>query len=96
MERLNRLVELQNAITIENNRSQIGQVFEVLVEGVSHRDANKLTGITRTLKTVNFTMPEGGTRSPKSLIGKLVPVKAVDAYLTGFIGEYEEPVPVNV
>jgi tRNA-2-methylthio-N6-dimethylallyladenosine synthase len=96
MERLNRLVEMQNAITIENNRSQIGQVFEVLVEGVSHRDANKLTGVTRTLKTVNFTMPEGGTRSPKSLIGKLVPVKAVDAYLTGFIGEYEEPVPLNV
>jgi hypothetical protein len=37
---------------------------------------------------VNFTVPAGGTRDPDSLIGKLVPVRAVEANLTGFTGEY--------
>jgi tRNA-2-methylthio-N6-dimethylallyladenosine synthase len=91
IDRLNQLVALQNAITVEINRSHIGQVCEVLVEGRSHRDPLKMTGLTRTLKTVNFTVPEGGTRSAESLVGKLVPVRITDAYLTGFIGEYEEP-----
>ncbi len=87
MERLNALIERQNAITIEINRSQEGQIFEVLVEGRSHRDTNRLSGYTRGLKMVNFTVPNGGTRSLDSLIGKLVPVCALEANLTGFLGE---------
>ncbi len=87
MERLNALIERQNAITIEINRSQEGQIFEVLVEGRSHRDTNRLSGYTRGLKMVNFTVPNGGTRSLDSLIGKLVPVRALEANLTGFLGE---------
>jgi len=88
IERLGELIALQNTITIEINRSQIGSEFEVLVEGPSQKDANRLTGYTRTLKAVNFTLPEGGTRSAESLIGKTVPVRAVEAHLTGFTGEY--------
>jgi tRNA-2-methylthio-N6-dimethylallyladenosine synthase len=91
IDRLNQLVALQNEITVEINRSHVGEVFEVLVEGRSQRDPAKLTGLTRTLKTVNFTVAAGGTRSADSLIGKLAPVRITDAYLTGFIGEYEEP-----
>ena len=87
IERLNALIERQNAITIEINTSQIGQTFEVLVEGRSHRDANRLSGYTRGLKMMNFTVPAGGTRSLDSLIGKLVPVRALEANLTGFLGE---------
>lgn len=87
-ERLQALVELQNDITVEINKSQVGQVFEVLVEGRSPRDANKLSGYTRTFKMINFTVPESGTRTPDSLIGKLVPVRATEAHLTGFTGEY--------
>ncbi len=88
IERLGELIALQNGITIEINRSKVGDVFEVLVEGPSQRDATRLTGYTRTLKAVNFTLPEGGTRSPESLVGKTVPVRAVVAHLTGFTGEY--------
>ena len=90
IERLQALVALQNRITLEMNQKQVCRVMEVLVEGFSPKDPTRLTGQTRTLKTVNFTVPEGGTRSPESLIGKLVPVRAMSAYLTGFIGEYIE------
>jgi tRNA-2-methylthio-N6-dimethylallyladenosine synthase len=86
--RLEELIALQNGITIEINRSQVGSTFEVLVEGPSQKDASRLTGYTRTLKTVNFAVPEGATRSPESLIGKEVPVRATEAHLTGFTGEY--------
>ena len=85
--RLNALIARQNAITIEINQAQIGQTFEVLVEGRSHRDPNRLSGYTRGLKMVNFTVPASGTRSLDSLIGKLVPVRAQEANLTGFLGE---------
>jgi len=80
--RLRQLIELQNRITLEINRSQVGQVFEVLVEGKSQKDPSKLTGLTRTFKTVHFP---GDPR----LIGKLAPVRAVEGYLTGFMGEIE-------
>jgi tRNA-2-methylthio-N6-dimethylallyladenosine synthase len=81
--RLNQLIALQNRITFEINRSQAGQVFEVLVEGWSPRDPTRLTGLTRTFKTVHFP---GDAR----LIGKLVRVRAVEGHLTGFTGELEE------
>ncbi len=87
IERLNALIARQNQITVEINQAQVGQVFEVLVEGRSQRDPNRLSGYTRTQKMVNFTVPAGGTRSLDSLIGKLVPVRALEANLTGFTGE---------
>src|SRR5687768_7913542 len=90
IERLSRLIELQNGITLEINRAQVGRVFEVLAEGRSQKDPNRLTGQTRTLKTMNFTFPTGGTRAAESLVGKLVPVRAVKAHLTGFTGELLE------
>ena len=87
-ERLTALVALQNRITVEINQSQVGNIFEVLVEGWSPKDPTRLTGNTRTLKTINFAVPSGGTRTPESLIGKTVPVRAVSAHLTGFTGEF--------
>ena len=94
IERLNALIALQNRITIEINEAQIGREFEVLVEGFSPKDPTRLTGCTRTLKTVNFTVPNGGTRSPESLIGKLVPIRVTKAHLTGFTGKLAEPIPL--
>lgn len=91
--RLGELIALQNGITSEINASHVGEDVEVLVEGYSQKDSSKLTGYTRTLKTVNFTVPEGGTRSAASLIGKEVPVRLVEAHLTGFTGVLAEPTP---
>lgn len=92
IERLQALVEMQNRITVEINRTQVGNLFEVLVEGRSQRDREKLTGYTRTLKTINFTVPQEllNRRSAESLVGKLVTVRAVEAHLTGFTGEFVE------
>ncbi len=90
IERLKGLVELQNRITVEINKSQVGQVFEVLVEGRSPKDKTKLTGLTRQNKTVNFPAPEGGSRPADSLVGKLVQVRAVEGHLWGFTGQLME------
>lgn len=87
IDRLNALIALQNRITCEINASQVGQTAEVLVEGFSPKDPTRLTGYTRTLKTVNFTAPESETRSAASLIGKLIPVHLLQSHLTGFTGE---------
>jgi tRNA-2-methylthio-N6-dimethylallyladenosine synthase len=85
--RLTALIEMQNRITCEINAAQVGHVMEVLVEGRSQKDRDRLTGYTRTLKMVNFAVPSGHPHGPESLIGKLVPVRAVSSHLTGFIGE---------
>ena len=57
-----------------------GRTFEVLVEGTSEKDPKKLTGYTRTNKTVNFI---GGSE----LTGRLVMVHAKKAHPWGFTGE---------
>ena len=80
MERLNALIALQNEITLERNRSQVGSVYEVLVERRSPKDPLKWTGLNRQGKTINFP-------SPRDLQGQLVRVKAVRSHLWGFTGE---------
>lgn len=82
MERLGELIALQNRITEEINRSQVGNSYEVLVERRSPKDATKWTGLNRQGKTINF--PAG-----RELIGELVRVTAVKAHLWGFTGELQ-------
>jgi tRNA-2-methylthio-N6-dimethylallyladenosine synthase len=53
-ERFDRLVKLQEAISLERNQARIGAHEQVVVEGVSKRDAAQLTGRTRTNKLVHF------------------------------------------
>ena len=78
--RLIELIAVQNEITLEKNQDCLESVFEVLVEGPSVKDPEKLSGYTRTHKTVNFP------GSP-DLIGKLVMVRAKTAHPWGFTGE---------
>lgn len=54
IERLNRMIALQNELSLESNRRDIGKVFDVLVEGVSKRDRNELFGRTSQNKVVVF------------------------------------------
>jgi len=85
-EMLNRLIKIQNAITCEINTSQVGSVYEVLVESASPKDPNRLTGLTRQNKTTNFP------GSP-DLIGRLVGVRATEGHLYGFVGEVDSSRP---
>ena len=72
----------------ELRETHVGQTVEVLVEGPSQKNPSRLSGYTRSLKIVNFTVPSESTRSADSLIGKLVPVRVAEGRLTGFTGEY--------
>jgi len=74
------LLEIQNAISLEDNKRFIGKTFEVLVEGPSKRDASKLTGRTRTDYIVAFNGKE-------DLAGRSVNVKIKSATALTLFGE---------
>lgn len=52
--RLNEIIELQNRLSAESNKKDIGKTFEVLVEGVSKRSKDQLFGRTQQNKVVVF------------------------------------------
>jgi tRNA-2-methylthio-N6-dimethylallyladenosine synthase len=52
--RLNEIIELQNAISLEINNTEIGRTHQVLVEGPSKRTPTEWRGRTDTNKTVIF------------------------------------------
>ncbi|WP_195923391.1 tRNA (N6-isopentenyl adenosine(37)-C2)-methylthiotransferase MiaB [Clostridium tepidum] len=79
-ERFNRLVEIVNEISAKKNKAYEGRIEEVLVEGTSKNDKNKLMGRTRTGKLVNFN-------GNKDSIGKLVNVKITKANSFSLTGE---------
>lgn len=53
-ERLHRLMELQNRISLQKNQAFVGKVVEVLVEGPSRTNSDIYTGRTRDNRTVLF------------------------------------------
>jgi tRNA-2-methylthio-N6-dimethylallyladenosine synthase len=67
-ERLKVLQAVQMEHSLAKNRALLGTTEEILVEGISKKDVRRVTGKTRTHKTVNFT---GG----EELRGKLVAVR---------------------
>jgi len=78
--RLEELIKLQNSISIEKNNEMNGKIVEVLVEGTSKRDSDKLTGRTRTNKIVHF-------KGESNLIGKFVDVKIIETKAWTMQGE---------
>lgn len=72
IERLNRMIDLQNRISLRNNKKDIGSVYEVLVEGRSKRNPEEHFGRTSQNKVVVF--PKGETKP-----GDFVKVKITDA-----------------
>ena len=71
-ERLNKLMKIQNAISLEKNSAMIDSVVEVLVEGASKTDEKIFTGRTRSNKLILFE--HGGENA-----GDLVDVKISQA-----------------
>ncbi|MCK6509768.1 tRNA (N6-isopentenyl adenosine(37)-C2)-methylthiotransferase MiaB [Myxococcota bacterium] len=78
--RLAILLERQLQISLERHQALNGQTLEVLVEGSSRRNADRLSGRTTTNKIVNFVGPD-------SLIGEIVPVRIAEAHATALWGE---------
>jgi tRNA-2-methylthio-N6-dimethylallyladenosine synthase len=57
--RLTEVIALQNELSLEGNRRDIGKTFEVLVEGASKRSNEQLCGRTSQNKMVVFDRVEG-------------------------------------
>lgn len=72
IERLNRMIALQNELSLESNRRDIGKEFDVLVEGTSKRSTQQMVGRTQQNKTCVF-----GRGNCK--VGDTVKVKVTDA-----------------
>jgi tRNA-2-methylthio-N6-dimethylallyladenosine synthase len=78
--RLSRVLALQESVTFNKNKTLEGKELEILVEGVSETDPDKLTGRTTTNKIVNFSGSEND-------IGKLLKIKIVEAKMHSLFGE---------
>ncbi len=78
-ERLARLLEVQTKTTLKKNLSLVGTIQEILVEGLSKKNSNRLSGRTCCNKVVNF--PCGNVR-----VGEIVSVKIVEAFPHSLLG----------
>ncbi len=79
-ERMQRMLELQNQISLEKNQELVGKTVRVLVEGPSKNDASIFTGRTETNKLVHFTTTD-------DMIGKFVDIKILRAEPFNLRGE---------
>ena len=86
LRRLNELIALQNELSAESYRKDIGREYEVLVEGVSKRSRQQLFGRTSQNKVVVF---DRGTHR----IGDLVQVRITGASSATLQGESLTPSP---
>lgn len=83
IDRLNRMIELQNTLSLESNLRDVGKEFEVLVEGTSKRSDNELFGRTSQNKVVVFPR---GTLNP----GDFAKVRVLSASSATLRGELIE------
>lgn len=72
IDRLNRMIELQNRLSATSNQAEIGKTRQVLVEGVSKRNIKEWIGRTSQNKSVVF--PKGDFK-----VGDFVDVTITDA-----------------
>ncbi len=82
-ERLTKMIALQNEISHESNKRDIGKTFEVLVEGVSKKSENDLFGRTSQNKVLVFPRKD-------YKVGDLVQVKVTDCTQATLMGESVE------
>lgn len=83
IDRLNRMIALQNGLSAESNRRDIGRTFDVLVEGISKRSRDRFVGRTQQNKTVVF--PRGNYR-----VGDIVSVTIDESSSATLIGHLSE------
>ena len=81
IERLNRMIALQNELSLAANRRDIGKTFSVLIEGVSKRSSEQWVGRNGQNKTVVFP------RRPDTRVGDTVQVTITDATSATLLGQ---------
>jgi len=72
IERLNRMIALQNELSLHSHQAEVGRMVEVLAEGVAKRSSQQMVGRTPQNKTVVF--PRGDVR-----VGQTVKVRVTSA-----------------
>ena len=75
------MIDLQNELSLESNRRDIGHTFGVLVEGFSRRSREQLCGRTQQNKMVVFPRVEGVKA------GDFVSVRITEASSATLLGE---------
>lgn len=80
LDRLQRMINLQNELSEKSNKQDIGKVFEVLIEGFSKKSRDQLFGRTQQNKVVVFN--KGSYR-----IGQLAQVRITEATSATLKGE---------
>ena len=79
IDRLNRMIALQNELSLCSNRNDVGKTFEVLVEGYSKRSKDDMFGRTQQNKVI--VIPAGDTKVGDRVM--CVVEKATSATLIG-------------
>jgi tRNA-2-methylthio-N6-dimethylallyladenosine synthase len=83
--RFEEIMKLQNNITLNKNKEYEGKAVEILIEGKSKNDDNKLMGRTRTNKIVTLAL--NSLQSQEDLTGRLIDVKITKGSLYSLEGE---------
>jgi len=81
--RLQEVIAVQQASSLKNNKRDIGKVFEVLVENVSKRSMEQMSGRTQQNKVMVFDRQE-------TKIGDYIKVKCTDCTAATLLGEIVE------
>ena len=80
IDRLNRMIALQNELSLASHRAEIGREVEVLIEGVARRSREQMVGRTPQNKTV--VLPRRDYK-----VGQTVKLRIVDATSATLIAE---------
>ncbi len=81
-ERFDRMLALQEEITRRFHEADVGKVLPVLVEGESRHGGGQLFGRTNWNRIVNF-------KGDASLVGRIVPIRLIEAQRNSHIGVLE-------
>ena len=78
--RLSEMIALQRQLSLESNQRDIGNTFEILIEGLSKKSDQEMYG--RSSQNKVFILPKSNLK-----VGDLVNVKAVSCTSATLIGE---------
>lgn len=79
-DRIHRLIAVQSEMSLKKNQQWIGRTVDVLVEGESHKDPERLSGRAPSNKLVVF-------KGDRGLIGQTVQVRVTEAQTWSLTGE---------
>jgi tRNA-2-methylthio-N6-dimethylallyladenosine synthase len=93
MDRLYRLIEIQNDLSYAENQSLLGREFEVLIEGRSKKHADRYSARTRCHRLVHFPAGANSEQADAELEGRLGRVKLEKGFTWGFVGTLTDVEP---